>query len=174
MRRLSDCGQILPGPKFLSMMRKWDLGSIKVSLEYTQVQIAGTEMCQWRNTGPVLAAKRRPMLLGQYQRLNRPNVVSVLAPYIGISNLPSFRQSWESVLLRQTMLEVEKPKFGPAVARYSAGHNLPVYWLWPPSVALRYIISVMAQYWHQVSATSLPILGQRWAVCDFALGILHF
>ena len=33
----------------------------------------------------------------------------------------------ESVLLWKTMLEVEKPEFGPAVARYSAGHNLPVY-----------------------------------------------
>ena len=34
----------------------------------------------------------------------------------------------ERVLFRQTMLEVEIPEFGPAVVRYLAGHNLPVYW----------------------------------------------
>ena len=44
-------------------------------------------------TGLVLAAKSRPMLLGQYKRSNRSNVVSVLVPCIGISNLPSFRRS---------------------------------------------------------------------------------
>ena len=56
-----------------------------------QVRIAGTEntVQYWTSLG----MESRPMLLGQYQRLNRPNVVSVLAPYIGISNLPSVRRS---------------------------------------------------------------------------------
>ena len=90
----------------------------------------------------------------------------------------------ELVLLWQTMLEAElevkKLEFGPAVACYSAGRNLPVYWQpvtgkwrWPShgcQVQPLDIISVMAQYWRQVSAKYLPVLGQRWAVCDFALG----
>ena len=33
-----------------------------------------------------------------------------------------------AVLLRQNILEVEKPKFGPAVVRYSVCRTLPVYW----------------------------------------------
>ena len=109
------------------------------------------------NTGPVLAAKSRPMLLGQYQRSNRPNVVSVLAPYIGISNLPSFRRSlspkWHST----------GPRVGIIPANHVGSRKARVQPL--------DIISAMAQYWRQVSATSLPVLGQRWAVCDFALGL---
>ena len=36
------------------------------------------------NTGTILAAKSRPMLLDQHQRSNRPSVVPVLTQYIGI------------------------------------------------------------------------------------------
>ena len=45
------------------------------------------------STGPILAAISWPMLLDQYQRLNRPSVVPILARYVGNQNFPCLRRS---------------------------------------------------------------------------------
>ena len=82
----------------------------------------------------------------------------------------------ESILFRKTMLEVEKPEFGPSVARYSAGHNLPVYWQpvtgkwrWPSLgcqvAALRCHFGngpVLAPSLGHIFASTGPTLGRLW------------
>ena len=97
---------------------------------------------------------------------------------------PAMALYWaESRYLLRHHVRNRKARVRPISGSLLAGRNLPEYWQpvtgkwrWPSlgrQVQPLDIISVMDQYWRQVSATSLPILGQRWAVFDFALGMLH-
>ena len=78
-----------------------------------------------------------------------------------------------SLLQWQTILQVRKPKFGTASARCSAENTC---W-WPefgPTLAAKCIPELSFQQRHKIgkrsSATCLPMLGEYWAVSNFALG----
>ena len=82
-----------------------------------------------------------------------------------------------SLLLRQTMLEVRKPEFGTALARYCAENKC----LWPefgPELAAKCIPELSFQQRHDIrnwsSATCLLMLGQCWTVSNFAFGRCEF
>ena len=97
----------------------------------TQVRIAGTENTSqyWTSLGSQKSANisiQIGPLLSQYWHCTLEFQICQASAEVWPSNGTFLGR--ESVLLRQTMLEVEKPESGPAVARYSAGRNLPVYW----------------------------------------------
>ena len=80
-----------------------------------------------------------------------------------------------SLLSRQTILEVRKPEFGRALARCCAENKIWRSELGPELTA-KCILKLSFQQRHNIgnrsSATFLPMLGQCWAVSNFALGIL--
>ena len=80
-----------------------------------------------------------------------------------------------SLLLRQTILEMKKPEFGTTLARFCAENKC-----WRPEfgpelaigcqVHTGVIILATARYWQPIFGKFLAMLGQCWAVSNFALG----
>ena len=79
-----------------------------------------------------------------------------------------------SLLRRQTILEVRKPKFGRAQVRFCVKNKCwrPEF---GPELVAKYISELSSQQRYDIcnqsSATFLPMLGQCWAIYNFALGL---
>ena len=113
------------------------------------------------NIGPISAANSRLLLLGQCHRLHRSSPGPTTAAFVDCLNLPTFSQSMAQY----------RPYSKPIVTLIMASG----------SESRRARVQLMdGTFWqtilerHDIGnrflATFLPMLGQCWAVCNFALG----
>ena len=116
--------------------------------------------------------------LARYRPYTNPIVIFTMAPSsesrkARVRPMDGTLLGHVSLLPRQTILEVRKPEFGTALAHCCAENNCwrPEF---GPELAAECILELSFQKRHDIgnrsSLTFLPILGQCWAVSNFALG----
>ena len=149
---------------------------------YTQVRIAEADNTAqyWPNIVDSLNLPTFNRNLAQYRPYTKPIVTFTLVSSsesrkARVPPIDGTLLGHVSILLRQTILELRKPKFGTALARCCAENKCG--WAdFGPELAAKCIPELSFQQRHNIdkrsSSTFLLMLDQCWAVCNFEFGQL--
>ena len=115
-------------------------------------------MIKRHNIGPISAAKSRLLLLGQCHCLHRSSAGPTTAAFFDCINLPTSAETWPSIGPIPSRKHVLAARVWARIGR---------------QVHTGVIIPAMARYWQLIFGKFSPMLGQCWAVSNFALGLYN-
>ena len=134
------------------------------------------------NIGPISAAKSRLLLLGQCHCLHRSSTGPTTADFFDCLNIPTFSRNLAQYRPYTKPIVIFTMASSSDSRRARVGHNIGPLLCRKQVLAARVwarigrqvhtgvIIPATAQYWQPIFSKFLAMLGQCWAVSNFALG----